>query len=66
MPRKGHPLLVSVPLTDPVVVRKMGLIRRRSLLLTPAAQQLFDLMLDTQRSARGAAEAQPVRSPARG
>lgn len=52
MPKKGHPLLVSVPLTDPVVTRKMGLIRRRSSLLTPAAQQLYDLLMDTQRSAK--------------
>lgn len=52
MPKKGHPLLVSVPLTDPVVTRKMGLIRRRSSLLTPAAQQLYDLLMDTRRSAK--------------
>ena len=49
MPQKGHPLLVSVPLTDPVVTRKMGLIRRRSSLLTPAAQQLYDLFFDSER-----------------
>lgn len=49
MPRKGHPLLVSVPLTDPVVTRKMGLIRRRSGLLTPAAQHLYSLFLKGKR-----------------
>lgn len=43
MPSKDHPLLVSVPLVDPVVKRKMGLIRRRSTVLSPAAQQLYAL-----------------------
>ncbi|MBK9443074.1 MAG: LysR family transcriptional regulator [Comamonadaceae bacterium] len=43
MPAADHPLLVSVPLVDPVVKRKMGLIKRRSSVLTPAAQQLYDL-----------------------
>jgi DNA-binding transcriptional LysR family regulator len=52
MPRKGHPLLVSVPLTDPVVTRKMGLIRRRSALLTPAAQQLYSLFFESQHATR--------------
>lgn len=52
MPQKGHPLLVSVPLTDPVVTRKMGLIRRRSALLTPAAQQLYDLFFESKRATK--------------
>ena len=43
MPGPDHPLLVSVPLVDPVVTRKVGLIRRRGRSLSPAAQQLFDL-----------------------
>ena len=43
MPGPGHPLLVSVPLVDPVVTRRVGLIRRRGRALSPAAQQLFDL-----------------------
>lgn len=50
MPKKGHPLLVSVPLTDPVVTRKMGLIRRRSSMLTPAAQQLYEMIFSTKQS----------------
>ncbi|MDZ4188334.1 MAG: LysR family transcriptional regulator [Hydrogenophaga sp.] len=49
VPRKGHPLLVSVPLTNPEVTRIMGLIRRRSGQLTPAAQQLYDLFLNAKR-----------------
>jgi len=43
MPGPDHPLLVSVPLVDPVVTRKVGLIRRRGRNLSPAAQQLYDL-----------------------
>lgn len=46
MPGSDHPILVSVPLVDPVVKRKMGLIKRRSSLLTPAAQQLYNLCAD--------------------
>jgi hypothetical protein len=41
-PGPDHPLLVSVPLVDPGVTRKVGLIRRRGRSLSPAAQQLFD------------------------
>lgn len=43
MPGPDHPLLVSLPLVDPVVTRKVGLIRRRGRPLSPAAQQLYDL-----------------------
>src|SRR5688500_2079841 len=43
MPGPDHPLLVSVPLVDPIVTRKVGLICRRGRSLSPAAQQLFDL-----------------------
>lgn len=43
MPGRDHPSLVSVPLVDPVVTRKVGLIRRRHRTLSPAAQQLYDL-----------------------
>ena len=46
MPDADHPLLVSVPLVEPTVRRKMGLITRRSTLLSPAAQQLYDLCVE--------------------
>lgn len=48
MPQDNHPLLVSVPLVEPVVTRKMGLIRRRSGVLSPAARQLYDLFQEVQ------------------
>jgi DNA-binding transcriptional LysR family regulator len=41
MPGADHPLLVSVPLSDPVISRKIGLIRRKGRTLSPAAQQLY-------------------------
>ena len=43
MPPRDHPLLVSVPLVEPVVTRKVGLIRRRGRSLSPAARQLYEL-----------------------
>jgi DNA-binding transcriptional LysR family regulator len=46
MPAGDHPVLVSVPLMDPVVTRRVGLIRRRGRSLSPAAQQLYDLLLE--------------------
>lgn len=44
MPGPNHPLLVSVPLGDPVVTRRIGLIRRSGRKLSPEAQQLYDFV----------------------
>ncbi|RDJ98424.1 LysR family transcriptional regulator [Cupriavidus lacunae] len=52
MPGPDHPLLVSVPLTDPVITRNIGLIRRKGRSLPPAAQQLYDF-LSEMKSTRG-------------
>lgn len=41
MPRPHHPLLVSVPLVDPVITRKVGLIRHKGRTMSSAAQQLY-------------------------
>ncbi|MBH1963749.1 MAG: LysR family transcriptional regulator [Comamonadaceae bacterium] len=46
MPGADHPLLVSVPLVDPIVTRKVGLIRRKGRVLSPAAQQLYDFFIE--------------------
>lgn len=54
MPSANHPVLVSLPLVEPTVSRKIGLIRRRKRTLSPAAQQLFDLF-DGVRTTRNAA-----------
>lgn len=49
MPPGKHPTLVSVPLVDPVVNRTVALIRRRGRSLSPAAQQLYDMLLASSR-----------------
>lgn len=46
LPEDGHPILVSVPLVDPVVSRTVGLIRRRGRVLSAAAQQLYDMIAE--------------------
>jgi DNA-binding transcriptional LysR family regulator len=45
MPPGDHPALVSIPLIEPAITRTVGLIRRRGRSLSPAAQQLYDLLL---------------------
>jgi DNA-binding transcriptional LysR family regulator len=57
MPGADHPTLVSVPLVDPVVIRRMGLICRRGRALSPAAQQLFDLFVAVKPAAKRRARA---------
>jgi DNA-binding transcriptional LysR family regulator len=53
MPAADHPLLVSVELTDPVVRRTMGVIRRRGRSLSPAAQQLHAFLMEWQAPPQG-------------
>ena len=55
MPAGDHPLLVSVPLTDPVVTRRVGLIRRKGRSLSPSAQQLYDFLAEMRPARRKAA-----------
>jgi DNA-binding transcriptional LysR family regulator len=52
MPGPDHPLLVSVPLSDPVVTRRVGLIRRKGRSLSPSAQQLHDFLLEIKPTAQ--------------
>lgn len=59
MPGPDHPLLVSVPLVDPVVTRKVGLIRRRGRNLSPAAQQLYNLFGVIKKGSGAATSARP-------
>ena len=68
MPAADHPLLVSVPLVNPVVTRKMGLIRRKGKKLSPAAQQLYDFFIEMKgrRSAAAKSTASPRPAPAGG
>ena len=48
MPPGDHPTLISIPLVEPAVTRTVGLIRCRGLVLLPAAQQPYDMILATR------------------
>jgi DNA-binding transcriptional LysR family regulator len=54
MPARDHPLLASVPLCEPVVTRRVGLIRRKGRTLSPTAQQLYAYFAEMKRSRKGA------------
>jgi len=64
MPGPDHPLLVSVPLVEPVVSRRVGLIRRRGRALSPAAQQLYELFGEVKNRSRRTPARRPE-APAR-
>jgi DNA-binding transcriptional LysR family regulator len=49
MPPGDHPTLASIPLVEPSVTRTVGLIRRRGIALSPAAQHLYDMVLAARR-----------------
>ncbi len=44
MPGGNHPILTSVPLVEPVVKRRVGIVRRRGRQLTPAAQEFHRMI----------------------
>ena len=46
MPGPDHPILTRVPLTDPQVMRSVGIIKRRGRTLTPAALELERLVVE--------------------
>lgn len=46
LPRGAHPVLVMRPLIEPLVERSTGLVLRRNLIATPAAQVLIDLLTE--------------------
>ncbi|WP_183167404.1 LysR family transcriptional regulator [Azomonas macrocytogenes] len=48
MPAHNHPVLTSVPLIDPPVVRDIGLIKRRGRTLIPAALELERLIIQVK------------------
>jgi DNA-binding transcriptional LysR family regulator len=52
MPASDHPVLTGVPLHDPVVTRRIGLIRRRGRSLSPAAERLYELFLSLRSTGR--------------
>jgi DNA-binding transcriptional LysR family regulator len=52
MPGADHPVLASVPLVEPVVTRKLGLLKRRGRPLSAAAAPLYELIRATRRQRR--------------
>jgi DNA-binding transcriptional LysR family regulator len=46
MPGPDHPILTRMPLTDPQVMRSVGIIKRRGRTLTPAALELERLVVE--------------------
>ncbi len=54
-PGPGHPTIATLALVDPVVTRRLGLIRRRGRSLSPAAQQLHDFVAELRHGDEGAA-----------
>ncbi|TCW79665.1 LysR family transcriptional regulator [Burkholderia sp. SRS-46] len=51
MPLPTHPILTSVPLVDPVVTRRVGIVRRRGRALTPAAQEFLQYVMEDRKPA---------------
>ncbi len=45
MPAEDHPTLVSIPLTEPLVTRTLGLVYRRGASLSPAAEKFVSILL---------------------
>lgn len=60
MPGASHPLLTSVPLTEPDVVRQVGVIRRRGRVLTPAAAALKRMVTEMKSAQEAGTESRPV------
>lgn len=59
MPAGEHPVLASVPLVDPAVTRRIGLIRRKGRSFTPAAERLYELMAGLRPARRKRVAAPP-------
>ncbi len=53
MPGHDHPLLTSVPLVEPVVKRRVGIVKRRGRPLTPAAEEFHRAIVDAKRAGAG-------------
>ena len=54
MPPYEHPLLKSIPLGEPQVMRRIGLIKRKGRQLSPEAQQLYDFVAARKTTVRAA------------
>jgi DNA-binding transcriptional LysR family regulator len=57
MPGHEHPILTSVPLVEPVVNRRVGIVKRRGRALTPAAEEFHRMIIEAKRSGMMASDA---------
>ncbi|MGF6978758.1 DNA-binding transcriptional LysR family regulator [Paraburkholderia sp. JPY465] len=57
MPGHDHPILTSVPLVEPVVKRRVGIVRRRGRPLTPAAQEFHRTIIEMKRAGAASGDA---------
>lgn len=53
MPGSNHPILTSVPLVEPVVKRRVGIVRRRGRQLTPAAEEFHRMIVKVKGKGKG-------------
>jgi DNA-binding transcriptional LysR family regulator len=49
-PQSKHPLIVSIPIKEPVVSRTIGIVERRSGRLSPAATRFRDMLVESWKS----------------
>jgi DNA-binding transcriptional LysR family regulator len=59
-PQREHPLIATVQLENPIVVRSIGLVERRGVRLSPSALRFRDMLINEWRG--GAAEIARSRS----
>ncbi len=50
MPGHDHPILTSVPLVEPLVKRRVGIVKRRGRPLTPAAEEFHRMIIEAKRT----------------
>jgi DNA-binding transcriptional LysR family regulator len=60
LPGGAHPILTSVPLVEPEVVRQVGIIKRRGRMLTPLAAALEALVIEMKGPQVAGTESRPV------
>ena len=49
-PAAGHPIIRTVALSDPEVLRTIGIVRRHGAVVSPPAAQFLTMLLETWRS----------------
>lgn len=45
-PQDDHPLLITLPISDPEISRTIGVVRRRGGTLSPAAERFLKMLMD--------------------